>query len=166
MRARMAYLTLDQFTLLSTIPAEFISAVEQRQPGYTEAQLEQWSHWIDAQLVKRYAVPFIEPFPAVVSGWLARIVTVKVWTKRGVDPEDEQWKEIKEDDSAARAEIAAAANSETGLYELPLKQELPRRDGVSQGFPKGYSEASPYVWADQQIERAAQEDSSRRGSGG
>lgn len=161
-----AYLTLARFKLLSTIPAEFVDAIELVSPGFTDAQLDVWSRWIDAQLVKRYAVPFIPPIPLAVESWLARIVTPRVWTKRGVDPEDLQWQEVKEDDTAARAEIAEAANSETGLYELPLRQDLASSSGVVHGFPRGYSEQSPYVWLTQQAEVGIHEDGSGRGTGG
>lgn len=159
-----AYLTLARFKLLSTIPPAFVESVESVQSGYTDAQLEVWSRWIDSQLIKRYAVPFLDPVPTAVESWLARIVTVRVWTRRGVDPSDEQWAEVKGDDEAARKEIAEAANSETGLYELPLRQDPLLGSGVVHAFPKVYSEQSPYVWTTLQANRGIHEDGSGNGS--
>lgn len=160
-----AYLTKAQFKLLSTIPAAFVDAVETVETGFTDAQLESWSRWIDAQLAKRYDVPFETPVPSAVANWLARIVTPRIWSKRGVDPEDAQWQEVKKDDEAARAEIKEAANCETGLYDLPLRADT-TTSGISKQFPRGYSEQSPYVWMTQQAQRGVQEDESGNGSGG
>jgi hypothetical protein len=158
-----AYLSVARFKLLSTIPTGFVDEVEALQPGFVDAQLEFWSAWIDSQLTKRYAVPFVSPYPLVVEGWLTRIVTVRVWSKRGVNPTDEQWAETKEDDKAARAEIDRAANSDTGLFELPLRQNTVD-SGVARGFPRGYSEASPYVWTDVQAQCGRDEDDAGSGT--
>ena len=157
------YLTVAEFKLLSTIPSGFVDAVELESSGYTDAQLAYWSDWIDSQLRKRYDAPFSTPYPNAVRGWLARVVTPRVWTKRGVDPQDEQWKEVKQDDLDARKEIAQAADSDTGLFDLPVRQDT-RATGISQGSPRSYSEQSPYVFADQQRDVGLDEDSSRGGS--
>jgi len=159
-----AYLDIARFKLLSTIPAAFVDTIEQQEPGFIDAQLAYWSDWIDSQLRKRYDAPFQLPYPGAVEGWLARIVTPRVWSKRGVDPNDEQWKETKDDDTAARAEIDRAANSETGLFDLPLRADT-KDSGIERGFPKGYSEQSPYVFTTMQAQRGIQEDESGRGSG-
>lgn len=157
------YLTLIEFKLLSTIPGGFVDAVELVSAGYTDAQLAYWSDWIDARLRKRYMAPFATPYPNAVKGWLARIVTPKVWTKRGVDPQDQQWVEVKKDDEDARAEIKEAADSADGLFDLPLRQDT-TATGISQGVPHAYSEQSPYVWTDAQGAAGRDEDSSRGGS--
>lgn len=158
-----AYLTVARFKLLSTIPNQFVDTVEMQTPGFTDAQLLYWSDWIDAQLRKRYAAPFEPPYPGAVEGWLARIVTMRVWSKRGVDPEDKQWGESKQDDTDARAEIARAADSESGLFDLPLRANT-TDSGISRAFPRGYSEQSPYVWTSQQAQRGTQEDDAGTGS--
>jgi hypothetical protein len=158
-----AYLTSSEFKLLCPLPTEFVDEVEARAPGYVDAQLEYWSRWIDSRLSKRYAAPFIVPYPVAITGWLARIVTPRVWTKRGVDSTDEQWGEIKKDDEQARAEITEAANSETGLFDLPLRANT-TDSGISKAFPRGYSEQSPYAWTTQQAVRGMQEDDSGFGS--
>jgi hypothetical protein len=158
-----AYLSIARFKLLSTIPSAFVDEIEIVSVGFTDAQLEYWSAWIDAQLAKRYATPFDLPYPTALEGWLARIVTPRIWSKRGVNPEDQQWKEVKQDDLDARAEIKEAANSETGLYDLPLRSDT-TDSGISRGFPKAYSEQSPYVWTTQQADRGMQEDESGGGT--
>lgn len=159
-----AYITIGRFKLLSTIPSGFVDEVEAVESGFTLAQLEYFSAWIDTQLAKRYEAPFASPVPYVVEGWLARIVTPRVWTKRGVNATDEQWQDIRKDDLDARAEIAQAANSETGLFDLPLRQNT-TISGIAKGYPRVYSEQSPYVWTDIQRARATQEDESGSGSG-
>lgn len=159
-----AYLTIARFKLLSTIPSVFVDTVETTDPGYTDAQLSYWSDWIDSHLRKRYAAPFASPVPGAVEGWLARIVTPRVWTKRGVDPTDAQYQEVKGEDLEARAEIDRAANSETGLFDLPLRANT-TDSGIVKGFPASYSEQSPYVWTTQQYQRGKSEDESGSGSG-
>lgn len=158
-----AYITVARFKVLSTIPTEFVETVELTAPGFTLAQLEVWSDWLDSQLVKRYATPFAAPIPPTVELWLTRIVTPRVWSKRGVDPNDEQWRDIRQEDTDARAEVDRAANSESGLFELPLRADKPQ-SGVAHAFPRGYSEQSPYVWTNQQAQRGSQEDDSGHGS--
>lgn len=160
-----AYLTPTTFRDLTTMPNEHVSAIETMYSGWLAAQLEYWSRWIDAQLAKRYATPFALPYPITVTGWLARLVTHRAYLKRGIDPTDDAYVAVKEDAEAAAREIQEAANSSTGLYELPLI-EGSASTGIERGGPFGYSEQSPYVAFDRQRATARTEDSNRGGSYG
>ncbi len=161
----MAYLDVAAFATLTTMPPEFVDALEGAAPGFLAAQLEAQSRWVDARLSKRYAVPFASPYPEVVRGWVARLVTVRAYLKRGVDPSDLQFEAIKEDAERAMDEVKEAADSMAGLYDLPLI-EGSSSSGVVRGGPYGYSEASPYVWVDVQADAGRAEDRTRGGSYG
>jgi hypothetical protein len=159
------YLTLAEFKNLTTMPDTDVDGVETKYPGWIANQLAYWSSWIDARLRKRYDAPFTAtPYPPAVQGWLERIVTVRVFIKRGVDPNDLQFAEIKATADSAFAEIKEAADSDVGLFDLPL---LPSNvSGIVMGSPRGYSEQSPYVWMDRQVDTGRNEDRNRGGSGG
>jgi len=160
-----AYLDLNTFKALSTLPPEFVDEVEARYPGFITKQLESHSALIDARLRKRYAVPFSTPYPVAVELWLARVVTVPVWMRRGVDPNDEQFAEAKASADAAWEEMREAADSHEGLFDLPLRANT-TESGISRGGPFGYSEASPYVWTDEQRRTGRREDASGGGTYG
>lgn len=132
------------------------------QPGWVDGQLQYWSAWIDSRLAKRYATPFDTPYPVAVKGWLNRLVTLRVYLRRGVDPGDRQVAEIKLDAESAQAEIKEAADAKDGLYELPLRADT-TAGGVKRGTPRVYSEASPYVGFDVQKERGRREDGTGSG---
>lgn len=161
----MSYLDLNGFKGLSVMPASDIDEIEAVASGWVQAQLDYWSSWIDARLTKRYEAPFEAPFPVAVTGWLARIVTLRCYLRRGVDPNDPQFEEIRADADAAREEIREAADSEVGLFELPLREDT-TASGVSRGGPRGYSEASPYVGFDVQSAAGRDEDAAGRGTDG
>lgn len=162
------YLTLKKYKALSTLPDSFIDDVEERYEGWITQQLEAKARWIDARLRKRYAVPFAahdaDPAtPVTVQDWLTRLVNLAVWFKRGVDPGDAQFEEIRTDRDEAKSEILEAANSNEGWFDLPLRDDEDP-SAIARGTPKGYSEQSPYVWTDQQLEAAMNEDSAGSGS--
>lgn len=158
-----AYLTVAEFKPLSLMPDEDIVLLETRYSTFLSTQLTSRSAWIDSRLRKRYAVPFTSPYPEAVTGWLAAIVTVRAYLKRGVDPNDEQWLQIKADADAAIAEIKEAADSEAGLFDLPLIAGG-AASAISKGAPMGYSEASPHVFMDGQAERGREEDANGTGT--
>jgi hypothetical protein len=160
----VSYLDLDGFESLTTMPGEFVEAIELASPGWIEGQLAYWTRWMDSRLSKRYAAPFATPYPDAVQGWLARIVTVRCFLKRGIDPNDAQFLEYKSDAEMATEEIKEAANSDTGLFDLPLRADT-TVTGISKGGPYVYSESSPYVWTDEQVRVGRVEDRNRRGSG-
>jgi hypothetical protein len=118
---------------------------------------------MNSQLTKRYDVPFSDPPPEVVQRWLARIVTVSAYLKRGFDPTDRQGQMYVAQRDEAVKEIHEAADAEKGLFGLPLRADT-TASGVSKGFPKGYSEQGPYVWADQQRRTGRNEDESGGGT--
>lgn len=164
----MAYLDIAGFKNLTVIPSSFVDDLEAVESGWLAAQLAYWSRWIDSRLSKRYAAPFpahddTPSTPPAVQAWLARIVTVRVMLKRGVDQNDEQFIAVADDDRAAREEIQEAANSDVGLFDLPLHSTT-SASGITRGGPFGYSETSPYVHADEQIRVGRFEDSRGRGS--
>lgn len=165
----MSYLDKDAFAALSVMPEADIDALEASHPGWIDGQLDYWSRMIDAQLRKRYAVPFEEPYPVVVTGWLTRIVTLRCYIKRGVDPNDLQFIEVKEDADTAKLEVREAASSdptsEQNLFDLPLRADT-TASGISKGGPFGYSEQSPYVWTDKQADVGRGEDGTGGGSFG
>lgn len=157
-----AYLSSAAFKLLSVMPAVDVDALEADAPGWVDAQLAYVSTQIDARLRKRYNVPFTSPYPDAVCGWLAAIVTMRCYLRRGVDATDAQFVEIKALADLASAELKEAADGDAGLFELPLRANTDA-NGVTRGGPTSYSEASPYVWRDQQ--GATGRDDDARGSG-
>lgn len=131
------------------MPGPDVDELEVRAPGFLASRLVAWSQYIDARLRKRYEVPFGDPFPEIVRIWLTALVTVDAYQKRGWDPGSEQDELINDARQAALADLREAADAETGLFDLPLRQNN-AASGISQGGPFGYSEASPYEWTDVQ----------------
>lgn len=162
----MAYLTLTEFKLLSTMPAQYIDEIETAEPGFTEAQLEAVSRLdIDSRLRKRYAVPFATPYPEAVKTWLARLVTPICWERRGYDPTDQSMERADEQRTKTEAQIKEAADSNEGLWDLPLRADTTAA-GISRGGPRVYSEQSPYVWTDGQGTVGRNEDGNAGGTYG
>lgn len=162
-----AYLTIAELKLRTVMPPEFIDTLEGLQPGWVDAQLEQLSRWIDSRLMKRYAVPFVDPVPVpeVVRGWLARLVTFEVWQRRGWDPQDPQAVQIQRAADVARDDVKEAADAVQGLYDIPLLNGE-GKSLLSKPRTFGYSEASPYVWTDEQVVTGSYEDDNGGGSYG
>lgn len=165
------YLDLEGFKDASVLPEEFVDDIEAVRPGWLARQLELKSRWIDARLRKRYEVPFgahddataEDRTPVTVQDWLVRLVSVRLMMRRGVDPDDAQFITVNEDARMAAEEILEASNSMDGWFDLPLKRG---KDGtaISKANPQSYSETSPYVWTDQQVDTAVNEDQNGGGS--
>ncbi len=160
-----AYLTVAEFKLLTDMPGEFVDYLQSKAPGWLDEQLSYYTSQINARLAKRYATPFGTPVPDAVRGWLARIVTPRAYRRRGVDPNDEQYADVRGDAERADKEIEEAANAVDGLYDLPLRQDT-TASGISKGGTRSYSEQSPYVFQDGQRSTGVIEDQNRRGSDG
>lgn len=159
-----AYLDIHEFKLESTMSNASIDELEAVAPGFLARKLMTVSASIDARLSKRYAAPFQAPYPLAVVRWLASIVTREAYLKRGIDPNDLVWSSAVEPAATrAEAEVTEAANSEVGLFDLPLRADS-SESGISKGGPLGYSEQSPYVWMDRQRRTARGEDSSGDGT--
>lgn len=148
----MAEPTFDQFRDRTDMPVEDVDDLQQRQPGWLQGRVVGVYAEICARLKKRYQAPFAAPIPEVVLGWMTSIVTLSAYKKRGYNPTSAQDQEISKEADRAWAAVKEAADSEEGLYDLPLRQDAPGSSGVSQGGPFGYSEASPYEWTDVQRE--------------
>ena len=158
-----AYLDIAALKLRSVMPPEFLDALETTQPGWLDAQLEQMSRWIDSRLMKRYSVPFVLPYPEVVCGWLARLVTFEAWQRRGWDPQDPQALQIQRAAEQVREDVKEAADANVGLYDLPT---LEGKSSITKPRTFGYTEQSPYVWTDQQLLTGREEDDNGGGSYG
>lgn len=160
-----AYLTLSQWRARTLMPSSDVDALDALYPGWVDQGLLAWSRKLDARLAKRYATPFAAPVSEVVLEWLTALFTVRAYLKRGVNPDDAQFAVVKGDADTALAEIKEAADAEAGLYDLPLRQDAPDSTGIARGGPYGYSEASPYVWTDLQLDAALGEDENGAGTG-
>ena len=159
-----SYLTLVEFRAVTLLPVNVTDEIEARTPGWTLAQLTRQSARIDARLAKRYAAPFTQtPYPLILTDWLDAVVSHYSYLKRGVNSLDEQAAEYKARHDQAWAEITEAANSDTGLFELPLRQDV-AANAITRGNPISYSEASPYVFTDVQVDSAHEEDGNRSGT--
>lgn len=158
-----SYLTVDRFKLCSVIPSSYIDLIETGSPGWTLAQLDLASAWLDARLSKRYAVPFAAPVPPAVEGWVTKIVTLAAYIKRGFDPTDPQGQMYVNDRDVALSEVKEAADAENGLFDLPLRADT-TASGISKAGPRGYSEQSPYSFTDTQGRVGSQEDQNGGGT--
>lgn len=159
MVAVTGYLDVEGFRLRTMAPAQRVTEVENKVPGWLQTRLNARSSWINAQLAKRYATPFASPPPEIVCEWLTYLVTPELYAKLGFNPSAEDDKALILDPAdRARDEIDEAADAENGKYELPLRQDT-TATGVSKGGPFSSSQASPYAWMDVQRSRAVGEDS-------
>lgn len=161
----MTLVAVSRFRELSLMPSEDVDVLEQAYPGYLAGRLEKAEAWIHARLVKRYVTPFstVSP-PLIVVGWIVDIVTLDAYLRRGFNPTSAQDALIEKQAETARAEVLEAADSESGLFELPLRQDAPSTSGATLGGPFGYSESSPYVWTTRQARQARQEDADGEGT--
>lgn len=147
-----AFLDLAAFKLRTVMPSADVDAIELIDPGYLDKRLTGWSGRIEARLRKRYAIPLEAPYPETILEWLTDIVTLEGYLKRGWNPSSAQDALIEKASDTAKAELKEAADSEKGLFDLPLREDLPGTSGVAFGGPLGYSEADPYQWMDVQEE--------------
>lgn len=161
----MPYLSVAQFRTESLMPGVQVDALEAEHPGFLLSRISRRTAAIEARLRKRYAVPFADPVPGKIIEWLLAGVTHAAYLKLGVDPLDAQIADIKEAAKTAEDELAEAADSKEGLFDLPLKEDGLDVTGISKGAPQVYSEASPYVHNDVQRYTARNEDERGRGSG-
>jgi hypothetical protein len=162
--ASTPYIGLTAFRAATLMPGVVVDELEAKAPGWIDGELTRVSRGIDSRLAKRYDVPFdtTNPPEAVVR-WLVAIVTVRAYVKQGVNPDDPQFILYKEDRDAAVAEVAEAADSDTGKFELP-QRSTESATAIARGGPYGYSETSPYVAFDLQADTGMDEDANRSGS--
>lgn len=146
-----SYLDVPDWKARTVMPEADVVYLEATYPGWIASRLKIGTSRINGRLRKRYAAPFANPVPEIVLGWLDAMVTVEAYQKRGWNPSDEQSKQIADAAATAFGEIKEAADSEEGLFDLPLRQNT-TEDGIAKGGPLAYSEASPYDWTDVQAE--------------
>ncbi len=145
------------FRLRSDMPGEDVDLLEDREAGYLDATIAGVRADIYARLRKRYDVTFADGEPEIVKRWIAKITTPDAYRKRGTNPGDASIALLEADRTRAYDQIKEAADSATGLYDLPLLAES-SASGISRGGPLGYSEQSPYTWTDRQAEDGVTED--------
>lgn len=102
------------------------------------------------------------PVPEAVLGWITAMVTVTAYDKRGRNPQDPAIVSALALRDRALEELKEAADSKDGLFDLPASEDTD--SAVTTGGPLGYTETSPYVWADQQRHVGRIEDRQGRGS--
>jgi hypothetical protein len=157
-----SYLTQAEFKIRTVMPPEFVDALDSQQPGYVDSQIAQVSGWLDSRLAKRYSVPFDAPYPEQVKTWATSLVTMRLWIRRGFDPNDPQMQLVIADSQSAETEVKEAADGQLGLIDLSRSDR--KASLVSRGNTLVYSETSPYVGGDVQRQRAQIEDRRRRGT--
>jgi hypothetical protein len=122
--------------------------------GWLDATLTSYSGIIDSRLAKRYAVPFVSPYPDIIKNWLVRLVNPRAYLKRGLDPSDKQSQVLLDDATAVLLELKEAADAVNGLYELPLRADDPSTSGITKPKILFRSDSTPYEWIGRQARRA------------
>lgn len=143
-------ITVAEFRTATIATPANLDQLETRRPGFIAVRIAMRSAEINGKLAKRYATPFATPAPTVVVLWLVQLVTADCYQALGYDPSSAQDAQIIDEATKAASAINEAADAVGGLYELPLRADLPGSDGVTRGSPFGYSEPSPYEWIDEQ----------------
>jgi hypothetical protein len=149
------------FRLRTAMPGGDVDLLEAREAGYLDATIAGVRAVVYAQLRKRYDVTFPNGVPDVVWRWITMIVTPDAYLKRGANPADDTIKLHEERAALAYTQITAAADSVTGLYDLPLLSAA-ASSAISRGGPISYAEASPYTSKRRQADAGRGEDRNGR----
>jgi len=102
------------------------------------------------------------PVPETFLNWIVDLVSFAVLRKRKPSANDPETQLFEKAAATALEEVEKAANSQTGLYDLPVNDQGDSSAIATTG-PIGYTEESPYVSADRQEREGYAEDA--RGSG-
>jgi hypothetical protein len=98
------------------------------------------------------------PVISLIQRWVTDITTPRIYRRRGVNPtNDQQILDFEAIAKLALDEVAQAANSKDGLFDLPLNVDS-GGSGITQSGPYMCSQTSPYVWTDIQACRGTFED--------
>jgi hypothetical protein len=144
------YADVPTFTAKTILQRELVIAVDTANPGFLLGGLTDWSAWLDGQLRKRYAVPFVAPLPLIVPRWVIRLFGPDVYRKRYLDPQTDQLLDaLIQDRTDAKAEIQEAADAVDGKFDLPLL-DTATVSAVTQGLPLSSADPNPYDWIDRQ----------------
>lgn len=160
-------LTLAGWTARTIMPIDDVTDLQAHEPGFLQKRLDGGWSWIMARLAKRYDVNAMAASPPeIVLIWLTNLVTFDAYSKRGFNPSSESDRAaILDAYTEAKAEVKEASDSQNGLFDLPLlASNNPSTSGVSRAGPLGYSETSPYVWADSQAVIGSGEDPTGQGT--
>lgn len=140
----MAYLTVTEFAARSCMNPDDVAQLNG--DGFVEAKLEDYSSYIWSRLSKRYAPFDSTSVPRIILIWLTDLVTLDCYMRLGFSPSSEQDAQIVAKAEQAKADLLEAANSETGLFGIPLRQDTPGTSGISKGRPIVKHDTSPYDW--------------------
>jgi hypothetical protein len=144
------------FRTRTIMPEHDVDELWVERPGYLEAAVAGALADITARLRKRYRTPFtdangVNPRPEIVVAWQTKLVTPEAYRARGYNPADPQMEWAEKDRDRTYDQIKEAADSETGLYDIPLL-DTAEPTGIVNGGPLGYAEPSPYDWIDVQAD--------------
>lgn len=158
--------SVAQFMVRTIMPQDDVTQLESSEPGFVQACLDDNWDLITSRLRKRYDVAKMQADPPRVAlKWLVKLTTRDCYDKRGNNPSSlSDEKAIYGAAERAELDLKEAADSQTGLYDLPLLASS-SSSGVTKGGPLGYTETSPYVWTSRQACQGRREDGSGRGGG-
>ena len=146
-----SYLASNQeFTDRSPFGKDLSDRLEQSRPGLQMKLAASVSAEMDARLGKRYLRPIPNP-PEIVKLWAADLLTPRAYEALGVRPTDEQQEQINARAAQVYEFLKEAANSETGLFDLPLSA-TDQSSGIQAPTILSYSEHSPYTWRHKQAD--------------
>lgn len=137
------------FRVRTAMPDEDVDLVWRDRSGFLEASVKGAYADINARLRKRYPTLTATNRPEAVVRWMTRIVTPEAYRARGINPNDDQTKVFDADRAQAYLEIKEAADSQDGLYDLPVA-DASDVSAITKGMPLSYSEGSAYDWLDAQ----------------
>lgn len=156
----MAYLaTLAEVKAAARVPSAIIDTLESQEPGLIlQVALLMQGTEIDARLRKRYAPGtdtneevFLSPYPRAVIGWLGTLLRPEIYSLAGVPPSDQQQLKFAEDAKVARDQIAEAADSVIGKFDLTKRADT-SESGIEQPTTLAGSEQSPFTGKHRQMD--------------
>lgn len=158
------YITAAELKLLGSMPGPDVDIVEAKYPGVTVATIKAVSGHFDSKLIKRYPSAFAAPYPEALKLHVARCVAWLLWLKRGYNPTGKLDQILDEDNKASLEWLNQAADAQNGLVELPNADGALGGSAATKASPLSYSETSPYVWTDAQVDVGRTEDKNRSGT--